>query len=83
MPPPAFLSMTQGTQLLNSAMQYAESITEVEMSGQSDEAKALFKKRLIRKLIPSYMSDEEIDKIKEQIALDNSIQKSKGEDDYE
>ena len=83
LPPPAFLSMTQGTQLLNSAMQYAESITEVEMSGQSDEAKALFKKRLIRKLIPSYMSDEEIDKIKEQIALDNSIQKSKGEDDYE
>ena len=83
LPPPAFLSMTQGTQLLNSAVQYAESITEVEMGGQSDEAKALFKKRLIRKLIPSYMSDEEIEKIKDQIALDNSIQKSKAEDEFE
>ena len=83
LPPPAFLSMTQGTQLLNSAVQYADSITEVEMSGQSDEAKALFKKRLIRKLIPSYMSDEEIGKIKDQISLDNSIQKSKGEDEFE
>jgi len=83
LPPPAFLSMTQGTQLLNSAVQYAESITEVEMAGQSDEAKALFKKRLIRKLIPSYMSDDEIEKIKDQIALDSSIQKSKGEDEFE
>ena len=83
LPPPAFLSMTQGTQLLNSAVQYADSITEVEMAGQSDEGKALFKKRLIRKLIPSYMSDEEIEKIKDQIALDNSIQKSKGEDEFE
>ena len=83
LPPPAFLSMTQGTQLLNSAVQYADSITEVEMAGQSDEGKALFKKRLIRKLIPSYMSDEEIEKIKDQIALDNSIQKSRGEDEFE
>jgi len=61
LPPPAFLSMTQGTQLLNSAVSYADAITEVEMNGEPDEAKALFKKRLIRKLIPAYLSDAEIE----------------------
>lgn len=76
LPPPAFLSMTQGTQLLNSAVQYADAITEIEMSGESDEAKQMFKKRLIRKLIPSYLTDEEIESIKENIALDNNIENS-------
>ena len=82
LPPPAFLSMTQGSQLLSSATQYAEAITEVEMSGQPDEAKQLFKKRLVRKLIPAYLSDEEIESIKERISIDNAIEKSKGEEDY-
>lgn len=82
LPPPAFLTMTQGTQLLSSAVQYADAITDVEMHNESEEAKALFKKRLIRKMIPMYLTDEEIEEIKNNIALDNSIDKSKGEDEY-
>lgn len=81
LPPPAFLSMTQGTQLLNSAMQYADAITEVEMGNEDDLAKTLFKKKVIRKLIPSYMSDEEIANIKDEIVLDTNIDKSKDEDE--
>lgn len=80
LPPPAFLSMTQGTQLLNSAVQYADAITEIEMNGEEDEAKALFKKRIVRKLIPSYMSDSDIQEIKENISIDSAINKSDEDD---
>ena len=72
LPPPAFLSMSQGTQLVTAATQYADAIVEVEMAGESDEAKQLFKKRLIRKLIPSYLSDEEMQDIKDNVILDKS-----------
>ena len=83
LPPPAFLSMTQGTQLLSSAVQYAEAITDVEMGGDSDEAKQMFKKRLVRKLIPSYLSDEEINEIKENIVVDANIDASDSDEGME
>ena len=81
LPPPAFLSMTQGTQLIQSATQYADAIVEVEMAGENDEAKQIFKKRLVRKLIPSYLSDKEMQEIKDNIALDKTIGDSESEDD--
>lgn len=73
LPIPAFLSMTQGSQLLQSATQYAESITDIEMNGENDEAKNAFKKLVIRKLIPSYLSDKDIEEIKNIIKIDNNI----------
>lgn len=76
LPPPAFLSMTQSTQLINSASQYADTIVDIEMAGESDEARQMFKRRLIRKMIPSYLTDEEIKDIKDNITLDNSINNS-------
>ena len=76
LPPPAFLSMTQSTQLINSASQYADTIVEIEMAGESDEAKQMFKKRIIRKMIPSYLTDEEIKEIKDNVALDMAIKSS-------
>ena len=76
LPPPAFLSMTQGTQLIQSAVQYAEQMAEVEMANEEDKAKNMFKQRLIRKLIPTYISDDEIQSIKDSIKIDNSIDKS-------
>lgn len=76
LPIPAFLSMTQGSQLLQSATQYAESITDIEMNGEEDEAKNAFKKLVIRKLIPSYLSDKDIEEIKNIIKIDNNITSS-------
>ena len=76
LPPPAFLSMTQSTQLINSASQYADMITDIEMANQPDEARQMFKKRIIRKMIPSYLTDEEIKEIKDNIALDSAINSS-------
>ena len=76
LPIPAFLSMTQGSQLLQSATQYAESITDIEMNGEQYEAKNAFKKLVIRKLIPSYLSDKDIEEIKNIIKIDNNITSS-------
>ena len=76
LPIPAFLSMTQGSQLLQSATQYAESITDIEMNGEEDKAKNAFKKLVIRKLIPSYLSDKDIEEIKNIIKIDNNITSS-------
>lgn len=76
LPPPAFLSMTQSTQLINSAGQYADTIVDIEMAGEPDEARQMFKKRLIRKMIPSYLTDEEIKEIKDNIAIDSAIKSS-------
>lgn len=81
LPPPAFLSMTQGVQLIQAATQYADAMVEVEMANENDQAKAAFKKRIIRKLIPTYISDSEIEEIKNKVKIDLSIQKSEPADD--
>lgn len=81
LPPPAFLSMTQGAQLLQNATQYADAIVEVEMANESDQAKAAFKKAVIRKLAPTYLNDAEIEDIKNKTRIDASIQKSEPKND--
>ena len=81
LPPPAFLSMTQGAQLLQNATQYADAIAEIEMANESDQAKAAFKKAVIRKLAPTYLNDAEIENIKNKTKIDASIQKSQPKND--
>lgn len=81
LPPPAFLSMTQGVQLIQAATQYADAMVEVEMSTEDDNTKAEFKKRIVRKLIPTYISDKEIDDIKNKVKIDLAIKKSEPQDD--
>ena len=68
--------MTQGSQLLQTAMQYADSITEIEMANEEDEAKQAFKKQVIRRLIPSYLSDSDIEEIRNTIKMNNNIDHS-------
>lgn len=73
LPIPAYLSLTQGQQLLQTAVQYADSRVEIDMMGESDEAKAEYKKILIAKLIPGYISEDEISKIKDRARIALSI----------
>lgn len=80
LPPPAFLSMTQGTQLLNNANEYANVMAEIVMAGESDQAKATFKLRMINKLAPTYLNEEEIEKIKDQVRIDAAKAKTAGDD---
>lgn len=81
LPPPAFLSMTQGVQLIQAASQYADAMVEVDMADATDAEKAAVKKRIVRKLIPTYMSDNEIEEIKNKVKMDLAIKKSEPQDD--
>ena len=84
LPPPAFLSMTQGTQLLQTASQYIDARSEIDMSGEEDDAKAIYKKFMMDKLLPGYMSHEDIENIKNKVKINSSIkatEKAEAEDD--
>lgn len=76
LPIPAYLSLTQGQQLLQTAVQYADSRVEIDMIGEADEAKAEYKKILISKLIPGYISEEEIIKIKDRAKIALSVKQA-------
>jgi hypothetical protein len=52
------------------------------MAGKSDEAKALFKRRVIRRYISSYLTDDDIQAIKDNVSMDILIDKSKQEDEF-
>ena len=52
------------------------------MANEADEAKAMFKKIIVRKIVPSYLTDEEITRIKEEIKLDKGVSKLESEDDF-
>ena len=71
--PPVFLSATQGLQVFQAVTQYVDAIVEVEMNGEEDDAKQEFKKKLVRKFIPSYLSDDDIENIKYNMILDKKI----------
>ena len=80
LPPPALLSMTQGTQLLNNANEYANVMAEIVMAGESDEAKSAFKLRIVNKLVPTYIDEDEINNIKDQVRIDAAKKKTAGDD---
>lgn len=73
LPIPAFLSITQGQQLLQTVAQYADTRVEIDMNGEPDEAKAIFKKALINKIIPGYISEEEVEQIKSRVKMELNI----------
>ena len=73
LPIPAFLSITQGQQLLQTVAQYADTRVEIDMNGEPDEAKAIFKKALINKIIPGYISEKEVEQIKSRVKMELNI----------
>lgn len=79
--PPVFLSATQGLQVFQAVTQYVDAIVEVEMNGEEDDAKQEFKKKLIRKFIPSYLSDDDIKNIKNNMVLDKKIDNKNSEEE--
>ena len=43
------------------------------MAGEDDDAKAIYKKFMIDKLLPGYMSHEDIENIKNKVRINSSI----------
>lgn len=79
LPMPAFLMITQGSQLIQSATQYIDGISEVEMAGRSDEDRAMFKQIMLRRSLPGYMDMDMVDSVKKEMELVKSIDKTESE----
>ena len=80
LPAPIFLQMNNINQILQTNMEYAESLSQLEYDqDQSDEGnikRAIFKKNLIRHNLSSYIKINEIDQIKQRSELEyESIKK--------
>jgi hypothetical protein len=60
LPLPECLNMIQKTQLLNAAIHYADAITNIVMMDMDEPylTRSRFKKKIIEKIIPSYIRNE-------------------------
>lgn len=84
LPAPIFLQMNNINQILQTNVEYAESISQLEFEqDQSDEGntkRAIFKKNLVRHNLASYIKINEIDQIKKKSELEfESIKKKTDE----
>lgn len=56
LPAPAFLNVTNGSQLLNGTIDYANTIASTELAGESEEVQNEYKKLALRYYIPSHLN---------------------------
>lgn len=84
LPAPQFLTMTNTTQLLNNAKDYAKQLADIEYGEQPEEGKEAekneFMKLLLRHLLPSYIDIPTIDRLKSNAMINVAIQKEPEED---
>lgn len=80
LPPPIFLSMTNTTQLISNAKEYATQIAEYEYEGEQGETvdieKAIFVKKLMRSILSSYVRNRDIIRFKEETKMEVQKEKS-------
>lgn len=64
LPPPIYLSMNNNQQLIDNVNQQADKIIETELSDESDELKAEFKKVYVRDTLSTYINFDQIERLK-------------------
>lgn len=78
LPAPAYLTMVNGSQLVDNAKQYINSIMEYEMADADDKERNMFASKMLRYYLPTHINTDIIDKIKDEIKVDLAINKSMG-----
>lgn len=83
LPPPAFLTLTQGSQLIQNAVQYIDALSEIEMAdAQDDKERNMFRRKMLHNILSNYIDVELITRIKDEIKIEMAIEKDKtGGDD--
>lgn len=76
LPPPSFLMITQGSQLIQNSVQYIDALADVEMAGEPDEDRSDFRKLMLHDQLPSYIDVDKIESIKKQIKLNKMVKKA-------
>lgn len=81
LPPPAFLTLTQGSQLIQNAVSYIDTLADIEMAGASDEDRNAFRRKKLHHYLSNYIDVDLIEKIKNEIKMEKNIKKSEKQDD--
>ena len=63
LPPPTYLTMTNTQQLIDNIIQSADKIIELELSKETDEVKAEFKRIYVRSHLSTYLDYNSIERI--------------------
>lgn len=84
--PPAFLAITQGSQLLQIASQHIASLADIVQAGKDDVDRNMFIQKMLYKSLSTYIDVDMVNEVLKEIELDKSIDKTKksiGEDTEE
>lgn len=79
LPPPVFLMITQGSQMIQNAVQYIDSLADVEMQGKDDDDRNMFRQDMLHHYLPSYIDTDLINKVKKEIEIKKNIKKTEDE----
>lgn len=81
LPAPAFLSMTNSTQLLQNTTDFISMIAQNEYTDDQQEEKAEFTKAMLRHYLPTHINVPLIDRMKETVAVAIASKKEAKKDD--
>ncbi len=76
LPPPTFLMVTQGAQMIQNTVQYIDTSADVEMAGRDDEDRNLYRQKMLHRFLPGYIDLDMIKAVKDEIDMEKSIKKS-------
>lgn len=79
LPPPVFLMITQGSQMIQNTVQYIDALADVEMQGRDDDDRNMFRQDMLHHYLPSYIDVDLINNVKKEIEMKKNIKKSEDE----
>lgn len=74
---PAFLAITQGSQLLQTASQYVTSLADIVQAGKDDIDRNMFIQKMLYRSLSTYVDVDMVNEVLDEIELDKSIEKTK------
>jgi hypothetical protein len=81
LPPPAFLNITNTNQMIQNTNDYVENIVEMEAGGEAEEVKALFRQKLKRYYLSTYLDLKTINELKQKAIMEKKVKDSKASED--
>ena len=73
-PEPIYLSVTQGSQLVQNVTQYIDSLADIECATKDDTYRAKFRQKMLRDKLGQYIDTARIDEIKREIEMEMNIE---------
>lgn len=73
-PEPIYLSVTQGSQLVQNVTQYIDSLADIECATKDDTYRAKFRQKMLRDKLGQYINTARIDEIKREIEMEMNIE---------